>query len=163
MALGASWWWLESGTVIPFSLGASTWSRVAVWTAVLAVVNFGLFRAGRRRGFARPVYQFFEEDVFPMVRDASLLDIAVVASVAGFAEELLFRGMLQPRMGIAASSVLFGVLHGPEAKLWPLALWATLMGALFGVMYRESENMAVPMLVHGLYDALALYAIRRSR
>ncbi len=160
VALG---WAVQSGAPIPYGLDGTTFLSALGWTIVLAGTNFALFHFGRRFQATQPIYAFFEEDIFPMVRQAHVVDLLVVAALAGIAEELMFRGMLQPRMGLVASSVLFGMLHGPELKLWPLAAWATLVSIGFGLMYRQSENLALPVLVHGAYDALALLLIRRTR
>ena len=162
LALGmvALVWALRSETSIPYGVDAETLLVALGLTVVLAVVNFGLFFIGRRFEFTRHVYAFFDDEIFPLLREATVIDIVVLAAVAGFSEELLFRGILQPRMGLVASSLLFGLLHGPDYKLWPFALWAAAVGAGFGLVYHETENMAIPMLVHAFYDGLALAYIR---
>ena len=162
MGVGALAWARSSGTELPWAFDARVLGHALWMTAVLVGVNFGVFFAGRRVAAARPLYDFFEQEVFPFLREASVIDLLVVAAIAGFAEELLFRGMLMPRMGLVASSVLFGFLHGPDYKLWIFALWAALVGAAFGVLYRETANLALPVLVHGLYDAVALMYIKWS-
>ena len=162
LALGmvALVWALGSETSIPYRVDAETLLVALGLTVVLAVVNFALFFVGRRFELARHVYAFFDDEIFPLLREATVIDIVVLAAIAGFSEELLFRGMLQPRMGLVASSILFGLLHGPDYKLWPFALWAAAVGMGFGLVYRETENIALPMLVHAFYDGLALAYIR---
>ncbi len=153
-------WVRLSDTALPYALTARAGSVALGLTLVFTLGNYGLFRFSTRFAVTRPVQAFFEEEIFPMVRQASFLDIVLASAAAGFAEELLFRGMLTPRMGLVASSLLFGFLHGPEYKLWPMALWASIVGLGFGVLYDETSNLAIPMVVHGLYDALALTYIR---
>ena len=162
LALGmvALVWALRSETSVPYSVDAETLLVAFGLTVVLAILNFGLFFVGRRFEFSRHVYTFFDDEIFPLLREATVIDIVVLAAVAGFSEELLFRGMLQPRMGLIASSLLFGLLHGPDYKLWPFALWAAAVSVGFGLVYRETENLAIPMLVHAFYDGLALAYIR---
>lgn len=162
LALGmvAFVWALRSETTIPFLLDTRTILVSLGLTIALTIANLALFTFGRRFELARDTYAFFDDEIFPMLREATVIDIIVLAAVAGFAEELLFRGMLQPRMGLVAASLLFGLLHGPDYKLWPFAVWAACVGAGFGIVYRETENMAIPMLVHALYDGIALAYIR---
>ena len=162
LALGvvALVWALQSETSIPYRVDAETVFVALGFTVVLAAVNFALFFVGRRFEFTGHVYAFFDDEIFPLLREATVIDIVVLAAIAGFSEELFFRGMLQPRMGLVASSLLFGLLHGPDYKLWPFALWAAAVGMGFGLVYRETENMAIPMLVHAFYDGLALAYIR---
>jgi membrane protease YdiL (CAAX protease family) len=162
LALGvaAIAWAFWSDADIAYRVDVETGLLALGLTTALAVLNFGLFFVGRRFEFTRDVYSFFDDEIFPMLRQTTWVDIVILAALAGFAEELLFRGLLQPRMGLIASSLLFGLLHGPEYKLWPLAIWAAAVGAGLGLVYRETDNIALPMLVHGLYDGLALAYVR---
>lgn len=129
-------------------------------TLVFAAFNFGLFFAGRRHAFTRPVYEFLEGAIFPLVRQASLGELLLGAAMAGFSEELFFRGLLQPEIGLPAASLVFGLLHGPSRDLWPLAVWAAGAGALLGLVYSATGNLLLPTLVHAFYDAAALLYVR---
>jgi hypothetical protein len=162
LALGivALVWAMRSDTEIAYRFDIETLAIALGLSVALAIVNFSLFFLGRRFEFTRYVYTFFDDEIFPLLREATVVDIILLAAVAGFSEELLFRGMLQPRMGLIASSLLFGLLHGPDYKLWPFAAWAAVVGAGFGLVYRETNNLAIPMLVHAFYDGLALAYIR---
>lgn len=129
-------------------------------TLVFAAINFSLFFAGRRWAFTRPVYEFLEGAIFPPVREASLGELLLGAAMAGFSEELFFRGLLQPEIGIPAASLVFGLLHGASRSLWPLAVWAAGAGAVLGVVYSATSNLLLPTLTHALYDAAALIYVR---
>lgn len=92
--------------------------------------------------------------------------LAVVVScalglVAGFGEEMLFRGVFQYELsmkfgtavGVCVSSIIFGILHA----VTPLyALLATLASVFFGTLYVWSGNLAVPIVTHAVYDVGAL-------
>ncbi len=129
-------------------------------TLVFAAFNFSLFFAGRGRAFTRAVYEFLEGAIFPLVRHASLGELLLGAAMAGFCEELFFRGLLQGEIGVPAASLVFGLLHGPSRALWPLAAWATGAGGLLGLVYSATGNLLLPTLVHAFYDAAALLYIR---
>ena len=129
-------------------------------TLVFAAFNFGLFFAGRRHAFTRPVYEFLEGAIFPLVRQASFGELLLGAAMAGFSEELFFRGLLQPEIGLPAASLVFGLLHGPSRALWPLAAWAAGAGALLGLVYSSTGSLLLPTLVHAFYDAAALIYVR---
>lgn len=77
---------------------------------------------------------------------------------AGLSEELLFRGMLQQLWGIAAASVIFGVLH---ALTFGYFLLATTIGFFLGGLLHYSGNLLVPIAVHALYDIFALSLLAR--
>jgi membrane protease YdiL (CAAX protease family) len=105
-------------------------------------------------------------------------ELIVVSLCAGVGEELLFRGWLMygiadwtealiPAlpfywvMGIALalSSLVFGVFH-PVTKLY--ICLATLMGLYFGALVVYTENLLIPIVAHGAYDAAQLISTARE-
>ena len=159
LVVGLAWMFLGSLSVPIDFTGDSL--RSALWlTLGMALVNFPLFFVARRARFGRNACAFLEEEIFPLVRAASAWELLAAAALAGAAEELLFRGLLQPRIGLLAASALFGYLHGPSRSLVSLAVWAGAVGAALGLVFRATGNLAVPALAHALYDALALFYIR---
>lgn len=158
--LGAVWAIASDGDELTYSATPGLLLASMGLTLVFAAFNFGLFFAGRRSKTARPVYEFLEGAIFPLVRHASFGELLLGAAMAGFSEELFFRGLLQPRIGLVAASLVFGLLHGPSRDLWPLALWAAGAGSLLGLVYAASGNLLLPTLVHAFYDAAALLYVR---
>jgi hypothetical protein len=159
-AIGVVWALLDSDPAVSYRFQRSDAIAALGLTAGFSALNFGIFFTGRGRDLAPSVYTFLEEEIFPLVRRASLWELLLGAALAGFAEELLFRGLLQPRIGLLAASIVFGVLHGPSRGLWPLALWAGSAGFFLGIIYRATGNLALPTVVHALYDAVALLYVR---
>jgi uncharacterized protein len=110
---------------------------------------------------------FTEEVIKPLFRPCTLLDLAAISLLAGFGEEMLFRGVLQdvfsrwldPWAALALASVLFGLLH----LITPTyAVLAALMGAYLGWLYARTGNLLVAIATHALYDFFALSDIVRS-
>ena len=90
--------------------------------------------------------------------DGALLALGV-ASAAG--EELLFRGLLMPILGLGLSSVVFGVLHqvrGPGR--WGWMPWATLMGFLFGVVFLATGSLLGAIAAHAAINLVNLRFVR---
>lgn len=95
--------------------------------------------------------------------------VAIVALLAGFGEELLFRGVLQAwlvlhldaAVAIAVAGLLFGMAH------WVNTLYlvvATGMGLYLGVIYQWTGSLLVVSLIHALYDWVAIhFYLRRMR
>ena len=97
---------------------------------------------------------------------AALVMIPVSIVLIGPGEELLFRGIVQRRLGeafpvpvaVVLASLLFAVAHaisltGPlEAKALNIAI---LVGPalVFGAAYEYTDNLVVPSLIHGCYNA----------
>jgi len=78
----------------------------------------------------------------------------VLSIAAGVLEELLFRGAIQPRLGIVVTSLLFTVAHvqfGFTPATAEIFIAALVLGWL-----RRRHNTSACILLHFLYDALAL-------
>jgi hypothetical protein len=92
------------------------------------------------------------------VGDAAILAVAV-ASAAG--EELLFRGLLVPLIGVVASSVAFGLLHQIRGKArWGWMAWATLMGLLFAAVFAMTGSLVGPLVAHAAINHSNLRFLR---
>ena len=79
--------------------------------------------------------------------------------MSALAEELLFRGLLQPRIGLVAVSLVFGLLHLPNTRgrlPWPIM--AVVMGFVFGGLFEWRGNLVVPVTAF----ALQLGRVRRG-
>jgi len=82
----------------------------------------------------------------------------VLGASAGIGEEAVFRGALQPRLGIIIPSLLFMMLHGPQYG-FNLALLG-----LFGVsiilgLVRKHVNTTAAMITHALFNAVQVLAL----
>lgn len=98
-----------------------------------------------------PIGEFIREHRWPTFLALSLC--------AGFAEEFLFRGVLQVKLGLALTSLIFGVLH---ALSWAYFVVATAIGFYLGGLYEWADgNLFVPAAVHALYDFVVLLLFRR--
>jgi len=97
--------------------------------------------------------------------DLFLLMIPITILFVAPGEELVFRGLVQGLFrraygvvpAIAIASVFFGVVHyvalAGSGKLTYI-LVATLLGVFLGAIYERTENILVPIVVHGLYNAI---------
>lgn len=141
-----------------------TWSwRVVGQAAVATVPMVALFVAllNLPVGWLEELTQLTRQILMPMFRTTGLWGIALLSIVAGVSEELLFRGVLQQGLAgwignagaLAVASVVFGVAHFITPAYF---LLATVMGAYLGWLYFWAGNLLLPILVHALYDFLAL-------
>lgn len=99
-----------------------------------------------------------------------LLGLAVISLfVVAPAEEFLFRGVVQGRLrdsfgpvgAVAGASLLFGSIHlanytGSVETVLAGALLVATTGLVLGGLYEYTDNLAVPVIAHGLYNALLL-------
>jgi len=100
--------------------------------------------------------------VIAMFKNATVLDILVVSIMAGVCEEALFRGFLQPWIGVFVSptgtifliAILFGLAHCVSRSYF---VFAFLMSVALSTQLHHFDNLVVPVVTHATYDFLALF------
>lgn len=80
-------------------------------------------------------------------------DLLWLGLLPGLSEELLFRGVMLPALGldhlaVIGSSVCFGILHLSGSQQWPYVIWATIVGIILGYSALWSGNLLVPIVAH---------------
>lgn len=102
-----------------------------------------------------------DQIVVPMFGGLTAVDFALISIVAGFGEEMLFRGVIQTTFvgwfglvaGVAIASVLFGLAHIITPTY---AVLAAAIGAYLGWLFWLSEDLLAPIIAHAVYDFTAL-------
>ena len=80
-----------------------------------------------------------------------------LALVSGAAEEALFRGALQPEVGLVIASLLFGLAHfAPRRDLAAWAPAAVIAGFVLGSLYAWTGNLIAPVVAHATVNAINL-------
>ena len=164
VAFAWAWW---GGNRLPWSLDRPwlAWSyapRLALSVGagfVLALIVIALTpQLVARTRWARELHLEFRRILAPL----NAGQITVLALLSGFAEELFFRGALQPVVGLWFASLIFGGVHvGPRRILFPWALWAFVMGLLFGLLFELTGVLWGPILAHFLINQRNMIYIRR--
>jgi membrane protease YdiL (CAAX protease family) len=156
-ALAVAW-----GARMPLPLGRPVagvvWGILAA--LALGVTNLAFLRArgnGWPGGALRHVCRMIVRPLFEHVR---VWHIIVISVLAGLGEELLFRGVLQPLIGLPLASLVFGVVHVGGRGFVGYGVWAACIGALFGWLMVATGGLLAPIVAHAVYDALALAYVR---
>ncbi len=91
---------------------------------------------------------------FGPIRPAEAL---LLAAISGLTEEMLFRGALWPQLGLAGTTILFGILHVvPVRGLQGYPLFATLAGLALGLLRQSTGSVWPPALAHATVNAINL-------
>jgi membrane protease YdiL (CAAX protease family) len=98
-------------------------------------------------------------DIKVIFSNCSLIDLCFISIFAGFAEELLFRGVIQVKLGIIGASIIFGLLHFITPAY---CIIATIMGFYLGFLFQCYESILIPIQLHFVYDLGALIYLRYS-
>jgi membrane protease YdiL (CAAX protease family) len=155
-------------------------AAAAVAGLVAAVPPFVLLLATERIRFGplERIKELVLETLGPSLAACKWYDVVLLATLAGFGEELLFRGVVQVLIerwaagwttsgdwswaaGLILSNVIFGLLHFITPTY---AVLAGLMGVYFGLLLNVtgSHSLLAPILAHGLYDYLAFLVLIRA-
>lgn len=145
-------------------------SGLPVFQQVLLGVAFGgLFWAANAIGYK---YTTKHPSTQRTVKSYRRLDLRGwnplwIALAAGFGEEFLFRGALQPLLGVWFTSVLFVLAHtrahrlnkfSKQMLLQALTIFVT--GVVLGFIARYA-GLWTAMIVHAAVDVVSLYTLRR--
>ena len=155
---------LVRGVPFPFQLSFD-WEGLA-WAlgAALPMAASAVFNTSdiaQRIGPLRRIHDRVKSILGPAIREMSGLDLVLLSVAAGVGEEVLFRGVLQTVLGahgLWVSSLLFGVLH---ALTFTYFVLAGLIGLYCGWLFQVTGNLLAPVLVHALYDIVALWRLQK--
>ena len=78
----------------------------------------------------------------------------VIALFVAFSEELLFRGIIQTKVGLVLASIIFAIIHYRYLFNWYLFFNIILLSFLIGFIYKWTGNLAVTIMMHFVIDFL---------
>ena len=149
---------------LPLGLTGGAWIRDAaagvIAAAAFAAANYGLLCHAPPLRPVRTIRRTYRELLKPLFAGIGVREVVVVSIAAGIGEELLFRGALQPEIGLIPASLVFGALHMAGRDTLAFGCWVAVMGAALGWLANATGGLLAPILAHALYDAAALIYIR---
>jgi len=87
----------------------------------------------------------------------SVSEAFLIAALSAIGEEALFRGAMQPAIGLVATSLAFGLLHvGPGKVFLPWTGMAMAAGFLFGLLALLSGGLVAPIFAHAVVNFVNL-------
>jgi hypothetical protein len=125
---------------------------------VLAVVaafglDPGINQLWRAMGWGTTDVEAFGQLMSQLITPVGAVLIGVTAGVG---EELAVRGLLQPRIGLIASNLVFTSLHAFQYGVDAL-LSVFIVGLILGLI-RMRTNTTTSAIVHGVYDFVLVFA-----
>lgn len=103
------------------------------------------------------------ERLINAIKKTGPVELIVTCASVGFVEEVAFRGVLFPLIGLIPSALLFGAAHRPRMPFHWLVLCT--MGAVFSLELHLTGGLLLPIVHHALHDLWALgllYAVLRA-
>lgn len=100
----------------------------------------------------------------PLLRSCRWPDYILFATLAGFCEELFFRGWMQPFLAqwlplwasVVIGAFIFGLCHLITPAYFVIAC---IISGYLAALLIWTDNLLVPMLTHGVYDLIAIFAV----
>lgn len=93
----------------------------------------------------------------------NLFHIMFIAAFVAFSEELLFRGIIQTKVGLILASIIFAIIHYRYLFNWFLFVNIVALSFLIGVIYEWTNNLAVTIMMHFVIDFLLGVYIKYKR
>ncbi len=161
---GAGWLWrvLVDGVGPWTTAEGPAWS----WAPALVLGTFvGLLLVwGSRRWTARTTAGHELRDAMAeVVAGLRGWEVLALALASGLAEEMFFRGALQPQVGWLLASVLFGAAHyvpQPGLRVW--SVFACVAGLLFAGLFEWTGSLVAPVAAHVTVNGLNLRWLARG-
>ncbi len=131
-----------------------SWDWVAVlWGLAGTVPLFALFALlyWLPIGPLRTIRKFLAAELAPSLAVLTWFDLVFLALLTGVAEELFFRGMLEPWIGWFWSNLLFGMAHLVTPTYGVLTF---LVGLYLSWLKTcaSPANLLIPIVTHAVYD-----------
>lgn len=90
------------------------------------------------------------------------IDKILISVCAGFGEELLFRGALQPFWGIAITALVFVAIHGYlDIRDWRISIYGLIMTGFMAILgyLTEAYGIWTAVLAHTMIDIVLLMRV----
>jgi membrane protease YdiL (CAAX protease family) len=157
----------QSWSMMVDELRARLEPMTAVWALVGAAVTFafmvimGLVLTGLvDMGWMEEPET--SELVLALQPQLTLFLVIAIPLTAAVTEEVFFRGILQPRVGLVVSSLLFGLVHIGYGT-WLQIVAPVVLGLFFGLMYRFTKTLWAPIAGHFTFDFVQLLGLYLTR
>ncbi|NMD70284.1 CPBP family intramembrane metalloprotease [Bacillus sp. DNRA2] len=108
-----------------------------------------------------PEHMYFDGGLNERIfQNRSVIQIAIIAAVVSFSEEILFRGVIQTHFGLFLSSLIFAAIHYRYLFNWFLLLNIIILSFFIGFIFEATNNLVVTIFMHFLIDFLLGLMIR---
>lgn len=158
----ALWWRGEAPILYPDPWVALPPRAMHTYSIVLGVALSALVVLATR--YSVPRFRWARSlhgSLRPFARGMSTPIIVTLALFSSFGEELVFRGLLQPSVGLLPQALLFGFVHQlPGPSRWVWVLWATVMGLALGAIFALTGSLLGPIVAHALVNGVNLSFLR---
>jgi len=109
-----------------------------------------------------PEEKLFDQLNMILMERFSLSELFVIFLIGAFTEELLFRGMIQPFLGIILTCLVFVGIHFRYFSKKIILLEIFLMGIILGIVYQMTNQLYVPVICHLILNFFMAVLIKKG-
>ena len=160
------WWWLRGDVSVGRFLRLSSDN---LWTKVRLGVSAGcggwlltVMVTGAVAGLAAVAGRMAEPSAVPPIMvwltELPLIYKLAIVGAAMTVEEAFFRGFLQPRFGLVASSILFALSHFNYGLPF-LIVGVFTISLVIGLTLARSGDLLPCIIAHGIFDSVQLFIV----
>lgn len=136
--------------------------EAGVTFGIIAAAVFFLCICQRYMEMQFPSYRRFKMSLASIFSGVSLFGAVWLALLSSVAEELLFRGALQPFLGIWVTSALFGLLHlDAEGGVCAWTVWAVLAGVILGAVVSVTGSLWPAIVIHFVVNFIGIRGLSK--
>lgn len=152
----------QQNNVTAFAWPPGHEDRLRLVAAGILAAGFLLTSSAVLEGWS-PSFRRLKETFVQLIGPAPRWVPLWLALLSSFGEEILFRGALQPSLGLIPTSILFGLAHiGPDGRLGAWSLWAAGAGLVLGFTFDQTGCLWPAIMAHFLVNGVSLLALQRQ-
>ena len=161
---GVAWLWCHlaeaGGPFVVETTSLSPAEQAAIGAGAGLIIVLISTACSKRFAWAQRLNNEFRALLGPL----TTTDIAVLAGASAIAEEMFFRGALQPALGLWPATLAFGIAHmPPRRELWPWSVWAGAAGLILGVLLQQTGSLLAPIVAHFTVNWFNLHSLQEEQ
>lgn len=152
-------WWYHKNTSSLFAVRHMDWF---LYLRIAAVGILFLLLGQHCLEEFFPSYRRLKLAFAQIFRGLHSWQIIVLALLSSVGEEILFRGAMQPFLGVWLTSIVFAILHiDPEGKVSVWTAWALVGGVIMGFAAKVTGSLWPSMIIHFGVNAISIARVAR--
>ena len=154
------WWWHQN---VGSLFGPIRYGRRDTVVIVIASVLFLMLLQKVMEEFF-PSYKKFKYTLASIMGQFGWLGALWLAIISAGGEEILFRGAIQPFLGLWFTSALFGLLHlDPEGGVSVWTFWAIIAGLILGASVSVTGSLWPAIAIHFVINFVGIRSLAKLK
>ncbi len=146
----------------------SLWSVAWYWQAAIGLILGVILGKSAQYIVTRPFLKETERKYSNLIRKLKLThaQIIFISFCAGFGEELLFRGSIQPLLGIWVTALLFVAIHGYlNPTNWKISVYGLFMTVAIALLGYCTVYLGIltACVAHMMIDVVLFYHLTKAK